>query len=229
MLSLSTGLQLVQDAGHAGAPDPGTNHAPSHARPLPLGEPWLNQSAGHAGTPDPRMDHAPRPCPPTAPQGAPARSERWTRGHPDPRTDHGPQRSRPWALGPRGPAPPPMARLCGSQDWGGRHRGRRGGLPASPPELWPDLDGWFSTRHFHLNPDLSEKQRRQQREETPARPSSLTPGSTGLGGVGRHGPRWASAMLHQDRGSGGAQTPGGRLLATPDASCELSRALQGLA
>ena len=102
-------------------------------------------------------------------------------------------------------------------------------LPASPPELWPDLDGWFSTRHFHSNPDLSEKQRRQQREETPARPSSLTPGSTGLGGVGRHRPRWASAMLHQDRGSGGAQTPGGRLLATPDASCELSRALQGLA
>lgn len=98
-----------------------------------------------------------------------------------------------------------------------------------PPELWPDLDGWFSTRHFHSNPDLSEKQRRQQREETPARPSSLTPGSTGLGGVGRHRPRWASAMLHQDRGSGGTQTPGGRLLATPDASCELSRALQGLA
>ena len=173
------------------------------------------------------MDHAPRPCPATAPQGAPAWSERWTRGHPDPRTDHGPQRSRPRAL----EALPhhPWAHLHGSQGWGRGHRGRWGGLPASAPEPWPDLDGWFSTRHFHSNPDLSEKQRRQQREKTPARPSSLTPGSTGLGGVGRHGPRWASAMLHQDGGSGGAQTPGGRLLAMPNASCELRRALQGLA
>lgn len=119
---------------------------------------WLDQSAGHAGGPDAGMDHVPQLCP------------------------------QPPAL--EGPRPPPTgvpARQPGLGDRG--HRGRRGGPPAAPQPCclgprWHEQGftpralaqfrcRWFSTRHFHSNPDPSEKQMRQQKEKTPASSSSL--------------------------------------------------------
>ena len=145
-----------------------------------------------------------------------------------------------------GPRPPPTGVPAWQPGLGGRgHRGRRGRPPAAPRPccLGPRRHEqgftpralaqfrcrWFSTRHFHSNPDLSEKQMRQQKEKTPASSSSLAQQAQGWASRGCADPDTPRPCCTRTEEQGGTQTPEGRLLTMPNACCELRRALWGLA